>query len=116
MAEGKSRDRPRRFYTIRASYGRPRKDWCPINLLGADLLAEVTLHLTAEGARKAIVSKLDDDTQHDVRQRLIQALIFTAIDLARERAIGINWGEVSKLHPFQGPGPAPPGPPCVPGG
>lgn len=73
------------------------------NLLGPDLLAEVTVHLTVEGTRKAIISKLDDEPGFATRQKVVQALLFTAMEMAKERAIGINWQQLHALYPYNPP-------------
>lgn len=79
------------------------------NLLVRDIVAEVTLHVMDDGQRKAIVSKFEDTPDHRLRQALVQHLIFTGIDVARERGIGINWEAVARAYPFQ-PAPPPPAP------
>ena len=78
------------------------------NLLVADILAETTVHVLSSGEHKGIISKFDDTPDQAVRQRLIQALIFTAIDIARERRIGISWDRLAALYPMPVPPAAPP--------
>ena len=77
------------------------------NLLIADILAETTVHVLSTGEHKGIISKFEDTPDQAVRQRLIQALVFTAIDIARERGIGISWDRLASLYPM--PAPPPPG-------
>ena len=77
------------------------------NLLVADILAETTVHVLSSGERKAIISKFEDTPDQRVRQQLVQALVFTAIDIARERGIGISWDRLAALYPM--PAPPPPG-------
>ena len=74
-----------------------------MNLLGPDLLGEITIHILPTGGHKIIVSKLEDDPKQELRQRVIQAAIFTAIDLAKERGIAIAWSELEKLYPYKPP-------------
>ena len=85
------------------------------NLLVADILAETTVHVLSSGERKAIISKFEDTPDQRVRQQLIQALVFTAIDIARERGIGISWDRLASLYPMPAPpAPPPPPPPAAP--
>lgn len=69
------------------------------NLLTAEILAEVTLHLLTTGEAKTVISKFADGPEQRVSQGLIQALINGAISVARERHISINWPAVATLHP-----------------
>ena len=85
-------------------------------LLVADILAETTVHVLSSGERKAIISKFEDTPDQRVRQQLVQALVFTAIDIARERGIGISWDRLAALYPMPAPPAAPPPPPAAPGG
>ena len=86
------------------------------NLLGPDIRAEVTLHVLGGGENKALVSKFEDSAEQKVSQQVIQGLINTAIGIAKERRISINWPGVASLHPpyqeheqaFQPPSAAPP--------
>ena len=69
------------------------------SLLVATIDVEVNLFLMSSGQHKAIVSKFEDTREQAMAQRLIQALIFTGIDVARERHISINWQAVAQRHP-----------------
>lgn len=87
-----------------------------MNLLTQEILAEVTVFLMNNGQRKSIISKIEDDANRTLRQQVVQALIFAAIDVAKERAIGINWQGLSQLYPYQGPPAAAPAPAPAPSG
>ena len=69
------------------------------SLLVQPIEVEVNLYLLGAGQHKAMVSKFEDSPEQGLAQRLIQALIFTAIDVARERHISINWAAVAQRHP-----------------
>lgn len=90
-------------HTIRGRLRAYGTRWCILNLLGPDLLAELTLHLTVDGHRKVIASKLDEQPGWQTRQQVVQALLFTAIDMAKERGIGINWAGLEQLYPYPKP-------------
>ena len=84
------------------------------NLLTADIVAEVTLHLMSDGQRKAVVSKFEDNGTQDRRQQMVQHLIFTGIELARVGAIGINWQALAQMYPPPAPSAAPAPPAAAP--
>ena len=69
------------------------------SLLIQTIDVEVNLFLMSSGQHKAMVSKFEDSPEQALAQRLIQALIFTGIDVARERHISINWQAVAQRHP-----------------
>ena len=68
-------------------------------LLIADILAETTVHVLSSGERKAIISKFEDGPGLPVRQQLVQALIFTAAEVAQQGGIRIDWELVSRVCP-----------------
>ena len=81
------------------------------NLLTAEILAEVTLHILGTGEFKAISSKYEDTREKPISQRLVEGLIYTAIQIGKERGVAINWPELQRQHPFAPPAPPAPAPP-----
>lgn len=77
------------------------------NLLGPDIQAEVTVHVL-EHDFKSVISKIEDQPGFALRQRVIQALLFSAINVAKERAIDIRWDALAQLYPPHPPAPGPP--------
>ena len=69
------------------------------NLLVTDLLAEVTIHILANGTHKTMLSKLGTQAQaHPV----IQALVLAGIEVAKQHGVSINWVAMNHLAPYQG--------------
>lgn len=81
------------------------------SLLVADILAEVTLHIMTTGEFKAITSKYEDSPAQPISQRLVEGLIFTAINIGKERGVFINWANLERQYPFPGPQPPSAAPP-----
>ena len=69
------------------------------NLLTADILAEVTMHVMSDLSSKTSLSKFPDNAHGQVAQAIIQGLIHEAIRLAKERHISLNWPGIAAMHP-----------------
>ena len=68
------------------------------NLLVRDLLAEVTVHITSDGQRRVLTSKVEGPGVHQV----VQGLVGAAIDLGHQFGISVNWVAMNQVAPYQG--------------
>ena len=68
------------------------------NLLGPDIIAETRLYITREGHR-SFTGKIETYEQANA---IINALLGTAVDLARQSHININWQMLHQAYPPQG--------------
>lgn len=75
------------------------------NLLQADVLAEVTLHVLSNGQFKSIASKVEDGPDNRIHRMLMEALVRSATDLGLQRGVGLNWLALNKGYPYMGPMP-----------
>ncbi len=69
------------------------------NLLTADIMAEVTMHVLTDRQVKTIISKYPDNPQQEVTQALIQGLLNAAVGIAKERRVSIDWNVLRQAHP-----------------
>lgn len=65
----------------------------PLNLLAPDLIAEVVIHLGANGERRMFVSNLPPGTTVDVIGTIVMAIVQSAADYGAKYGIELNMQE-----------------------